>query len=113
MIRLAERVVPGLSEHVVLRIGAYPGTMERYTLNQRGAMYGWAPSPSQATGYRLENLTPVTGLILAGHWTQPGAAVTMATASGARVAQYLLGYERIDRMFGELERTAPATTATA
>jgi phytoene dehydrogenase-like protein len=107
MIATAERVVPGLADHIALRIGAYPGTMERYTLNQRGAMYGWAQSPAQAVGYRLQNVTPVRGLYLAGHWSQPGGGVTICAVSGARVAQYLLEFERFDEMLTSLERLAP------
>lgn len=102
MLDAAETAVPGLSDHIKLRIGAHPGTMERFTLNQRGAMYGWAHVPEQAAGYRLEHRTPVPGLFLAGHWSQPGGGIVAATVSGALVAQLVLEHDDLEAMLTTL-----------
>jgi prolycopene isomerase len=102
MIAAADKVVPGLEQHVALRVAGYPGTMERFTSNYRGAMYGWAHSPAQAAGYRLRRRTPIAGLFLAGHWTQPGSGVIPATVSGQLAAQHVLGYESREAMFATL-----------
>ena len=41
LIKTAERVIPELSEHIILSEAATPLTLERYTQNYRGAAYGW------------------------------------------------------------------------
>ena len=111
MVKAAEVAVPGLGDHVAVRVGAHPGTLQRYTLNQRGAMYGWAHIPEQFGGYRLGHSTPVPGLLLAGHWSQPGGGLVAATVSGALVAQIVLGHDDIEGMLATLSDLTPASGA--
>ena len=54
-------------------------------------MYGWELSPDQTGPLRLASETPIEGLHLAGHWTQPGAGVYGVMASGAGCARRILG----------------------
>ena len=61
--------------------------MERYTLNLRGAIYGWEQTPDQSTTDRLPHRTPVEGLWLSGHWTQPGGGVLTAIASALQTVE--------------------------
>ena len=82
VLQAAEAVLPGLRQHLTFVEGATPRTMERYTLNQEGALYGWEPSPDQVAGSRPAHRTPLPGLYLAGHWTRPGGGVYGAVASG-------------------------------
>jgi prolycopene isomerase len=42
LIRLAERAIPGLSKHLDFVESGSPTTMEYYTNNTRGAIYGWS-----------------------------------------------------------------------
>jgi prolycopene isomerase len=53
-------------------------------------MYGWEPSPQQMR--RLDNETPIRGLYLAGHWTQPGGGVYAVVLSGVQTAARILGF---------------------
>jgi prolycopene isomerase len=90
LITKAERLIPGLSKHIVVRDAATPLTYERYTLNTMGAAMGWAFSPGMFMR-RLEQRTPVRNLYLAGHWTTPGGGVPAVAISGLKAARTILG----------------------
>jgi phytoene desaturase len=89
LIAQAEGIIPSLRSRVVLRVSASPLTIERMTGNRRGAAYGWAQIPRQAGIYRLNRVTPIEGLYLAGHWTAPGGGVAAAMASGQITADVI------------------------
>lgn len=89
LIARAEKLIPGLSEHIVVQDAATPLTYERYTLNSLGAAMGWAFSPRMFLK-RLEQKTPVPNLYLAGHWTMPGGGVPAVALSGLRAARLIL-----------------------
>jgi prolycopene isomerase len=91
LIAQAESLIPGLQQHLAVSEGATPRTMERYTLNVTGAMYGWAMTPDQAGIRRLDRRTPIRGLYLSGHWTRPGLGVYGVTVSGLQTAAAVLG----------------------
>jgi phytoene dehydrogenase-like protein len=82
-----EAVFPSVRGHVTFAEGASPRTMERYTLNLTGAIYGWEVSPKQVGRRRLPHVTPIRGLYLSGHWTQPGGGVYAVVASGLETAR--------------------------
>ena len=42
LLALGERFCPGLRNRIVLEEAGSPRTVERYTLNTHGALYGWA-----------------------------------------------------------------------
>lgn len=94
-----ETVFPGLRSHVTFAEGGSPRTMERYTLNLTGAIYGWELSPEQVGRGRLSHQTPVKGLYLSGHWTQPGGGTYGVTVSGVQTAAMILGYSGISELF--------------
>lgn len=87
-----EAVFPDLRDHITFAEGASPRTMERYTLNLTGAIYGWEVSPKQVGRNRLNHQTPIRGLYLSGHWTQPGGGIYGVIVSGLQTAQAVLGY---------------------
>lgn len=66
----AERVLPGLSSHILERDIATPLTLERYTLNYRGAIHGWLQTPQNALSLGGSR-SPVPGLYCVGHWAGP------------------------------------------
>lgn len=102
----AERVLPGITDSLRFAEGATPRTMERYTLNYLGSIYGWGQTPDQAGASRLGRRTPVGGLYPAGHWTQPGGGVFPSLVSGIQTAQLALGEEG-DALVAELVGTGP------
>ncbi len=91
LLRQAEARIPGLHEGMKLAESGTPKTMERYTLNQRGALYGYDLSPGQVGPGRPDHITPVPGLYLAGHWTRPGGGITGVVTSGVQAARKILG----------------------
>ncbi len=92
-----EELVPGIGRRTILAEGGTPRTMERYTLNLRGAIYGWEHTPDQSTTDRLPHRTPIEGLYLSGHWTQPGGGVLSVISSGVQTAEILTGASVLER----------------
>ncbi len=93
-VAIAERAIGGLREHLRFCEGASPRTLERYTRNTNGAIYGWELSPQQVGPGRPGNQTPIAGLHLVGHWTQPGGGVYGVVSSGVQTARAVLGHRR-------------------
>jgi prolycopene isomerase len=91
LLGLASRHLPALASGLRFAEAATPRTLERYTRNGGGALYGWAHTPRQVGQARLAQTTPVAGLVLAGHWTRPGGGVLAVVRSGIEAARTLLG----------------------
>ena len=104
LLRMAGGVLPGLEDRVRFLEAATPRTMERYTRNTAGAAYGWETTPAQVGPGRLDSRTPVRGLHLVGHWTQPGGGVYGVVSSGIQVARCILGYDSEAQLWGSLGR---------
>jgi prolycopene isomerase len=113
LVQKAESKFPGLKSHTLMMEGATPRTMERYTLNLTGSIYGWEVSPQQMGLGRLHHRTPIKGLYLSGHWTQPGGGIYAVTVSGIQTAQMILGFRSHERLFEELGGKAPKTDRLA
>jgi phytoene dehydrogenase-like protein len=95
ILRTAERFIPSLREKIEYKYIATPLTLEKYTSNYSGAMYGWASTPEQVSDARFPERTSVNGLFLAGHWSWPFAVagqggIPMAVYSGRVVANRIL-----------------------
>ena len=86
-----ESVMPGVSEHIVLRHSASALTSWRFTLNHHGAMLGWEMSPDQLGEGRPSTEGPVRNLFFTGHWTRPGGGITPVIVSAMDVAEAILG----------------------
>jgi prolycopene isomerase len=102
MIEAADSRFPGLADSVRFAEGGTPRTLERYTRNSDGAMYGWALSPDQIGPSRPGNETPLPGLWLAGHWAQPGGGVYGVVTSGVNAARGILGVSSDAALFAAL-----------
>ncbi len=84
LIQLAEKVIPELSKHIVVKEAATPLTFERYTLNTGGSWYGFKK------GYkRPKQQTPIKHLLLAGGNVK-GAGVPTCFFSGIKAGQTIL-----------------------
>jgi prolycopene isomerase len=94
LLALVERRLPGLAQELRFAESATPRTFERYTRNAEGALYGFDVTPQQVGPGRLDNETPLPGLLLAGHWTRPGGGVVGVVRSGLRAARLALGAAR-------------------
>ena len=93
MIDRVEAIMPGYRDSITFVDSATPETFERYTLAQRGAIYGWDNAPNQVQPKRLPHVTPIEGLYLAGHWTDPGTGSVRCLLSGLRTAATIEGQQ--------------------
>jgi len=93
LIKRAEKHLPGLSSHIeVMEVGS-PRTMEHFTLNPKGTIFGWDNIPGQSMMNRLPQETPIPNLFLAGAWTFPGGGQSAVLNSGVMAAQKILKLE--------------------
>jgi len=85
-----EKILPGLRGQIEVAEMGTPLTMERYTLNPQGAIYGFAMTPEQSLVKRVAIETPIEGLYFAGAWTFPGAGQSASLNSGHFAAELIL-----------------------
>ena len=91
LIQKAEKLIPGLSEHIVVKDAATPKTFERYTLMPEGA---FEAEDGSIDAKRPCFKTPVQGLYLAGASTYPGSGVELSLMSGIICANDIDGWKR-------------------
>jgi prolycopene isomerase len=89
IIGVTEKVIPGLSHHILFRDTSTPLTYERMTLNTHGATMGWYLSAKELSKIRSQK-TPIANLYQAGHWTFPGGGIPMVIISGINAAKLVL-----------------------
>ena len=88
VISRTERILPGLSQAVELKVLATPLTHERY-LNRYKGSYGPLLKPGQNILQKPQNTTPIKNLFAAGDSTFPGQGVIAVTYSGVSCASYI------------------------
>ena len=71
------------------------------------AIYGWANTPNQTMPKRLDHVSPIEGLYLAGHWTDPGTGSVRCLLSGLRTAATIMGHQDPIAFLGTLHAGAP------
>ncbi len=84
-----DRAFPGARGELVMSEFASPVTTERYTLNHRGAQYGWGNGPESVGSRALDQVTPIEDLYLAGSWTSPGSGFLRASIAGRLAAVHI------------------------
>jgi len=88
--QVESKLIPGLRAHLLYSEGATPLTLERYTGNEAGAMYGLASTPAQTGSARPSHRTPIPGLFLVGHYSRPSHGIVGAGLSGLFAARQIL-----------------------
>lgn len=99
MLNFADKKIQGLKTHIIFIEAGSPATMQRYTLNQKGAAYGWDVTPEQVGANRSANQSPIAGLFHTGHWTTPGGGVYGVSYSGVQTAQKVLGLSQQNELW--------------
>lgn len=89
-LQVLDAAMPGFREHVTFLETATPLALEEFSLNTQGALYGWENTPDQSGSRRLSHITPIEGLFLSGHWTQPGSSFARCVLSGVHTAQMII-----------------------
>ena len=69
---------------------ATPVTFERYTRNRGGSLLGTKASDRNIKARIAHYITPVKGLLLAGHWAEYSGGVPMALKAAANTSLILL-----------------------
>lgn len=90
LIKMAEKVIPNLSQRIILQDAATPKTFERYTLATEGSGEGFFWSTEIE---RPCFKTPIEGLYLVGSSTYPGAGVELSLMSGVICANDINGWK--------------------
>ena len=84
------KAIPELSKHILFKDAATPLTLHRYTLNFKGATFGWASTPQQLAIPDLRKPSFLQGLYLTGHWTTQGLGIPGVVYVGYDTARMLL-----------------------
>jgi len=87
--RLISRIqseVSDISGDVLVKEIATPLTIEKYTLNSKGAI-GWSSLPDQAHLNSFPVKSPIANLFHAGQWTLPGGGIVAVAVSGVNAAK--------------------------
>lgn len=92
-IKKMEKVIPDLSHHVALKDSATPNTLYKWTLNHRGAAYGWESTPSQFAIQYLSQVTSIRNLYLTGHWATLAQGIPGVAYLGNSTARLILKKE--------------------
>ena len=82
LIRRLNKVQPGIADEIDYYELATPKTIERYTMNPGGTVYGYAQTVEQSGRNRIRAKSPVDGLYFASAWAFPGGGFTGAIISG-------------------------------
>ena len=88
--RAAADMLPDLWDHIEVVDVATPRTLQSFSGNPRGTIFGWDSTIGQSMDKRLAQKTPVPNLYLAGAWTLPGPGQSAVIMSGRDAARAIL-----------------------
>jgi len=89
-LELLEKKVPGLKGKLVFYEFATPRTINKFTLNNSGSIYGWMKSVNRLGIDAFGPETPIKGLYLAGHWAEGAHGVYGVVRSGRVTAEKII-----------------------
>lgn len=92
--RVAARMSPNLRQHILFYDIATPVTHWRYTGNKNGTIMGAKPGKENMMGKVAHYQTPVSNLLLGGHWAELGGGVPIAVKAGANAALLIMRKEK-------------------
>jgi phytoene dehydrogenase-like protein len=100
LVAAAERVVPGLADHVDWQETATPVTQERFTHSTGGTSYGIEFACDQMGPLRIGPRTDVAGLYLCGASTPWGHGIGSVLRGGVAAASAVLGRDLMQDVAG-------------
>lgn len=89
LIKSLDEAIPNIRENIEVKESASPLTMERYTGNSQGAIYGAEQSVLQTGWRRPDFRTPIKNLFLVSAWTRPGGGIRSVMLSGKTLSQII------------------------
>jgi prolycopene isomerase len=96
--RIETDAIPNLSKYIKYKDAATPYTLHRYTLNYKGAAFGWACTPSQLADPDFRKPSFIQGLYLTGHWTTIGLGIPGVVYVGSETAKIISRKLKFDNM---------------
>jgi phytoene dehydrogenase-like protein len=90
MVQKAFALFGDFSARIRVSEAASPGTLERYTGNTGGALYGFDNARDLYGQSKLPLTTHIRNLYQAGHWTKSGSGIYNVMSSGSAVAAMIL-----------------------
>ena len=90
ILKLLQEYLPDLEKYIEIVEFGTPKTMERYTGNPKGAVYGFSQKVGQAGFDRSKNKSPLKDLYFASAWTNPGGGFEGAMRAGYKTARLIL-----------------------
>jgi len=112
LVRGAERVIPGLAQHIDWQETATPVTQERFTHSTGGTSYGIEFAYDQMGPLRIGPETEIAGLYLCGASTPSGHGIgsvlrSGVIAAGAVLGRNLMGAIAAGEVLGDCDRLPP------
>ena len=89
LIKRSQRLIPNLPNYIEEKIVGTPLTMERYTGNSRGAIYGWKKGNLYDEIRFMKVATPIKNLFLSSHWTKIGGGIAGVIRTAERACDLL------------------------
>jgi prolycopene isomerase len=96
IVRRLDALASGLGSSLTFSEPATPVTLERFSGNRGGAMYGWDYAADHPSSLRPDTVTPVNGLFLAGQWTALGGGFVRSALSGTIAAERILARDGLE-----------------
>lgn len=84
--------IPGMKkifDHINVRLVSTPLTMERYTGNNKGSIYGWSKRSVIEEMRFINPHTPIKNLFLSSHWTKMGGGIGGVLLTSDRVNNFI------------------------
>jgi phytoene dehydrogenase-like protein len=96
LIALASNAIPQLKDpkNIIFKEGYTPKTIQSYTLNKGGVVYGFELTPEQ--WQKVPNTTPIANVFITSNWTQAWHGVCSGQVNGWRAARLILDREEIE-----------------
>ena len=82
--------VKGLSEGVSLKTCVTPDGLDKWTMNHRGAAYGWASIPGQIMIPYFYQDKVIKNLYLSSHWSTFGSGILSVSVTAQKIANQIL-----------------------
>lgn len=92
--RIEMDAIPELSKQILYKEAATPQTLNRFTLNHKGAAFGWEPTPTQLAVPGLRKPSFIQGLYLTGHWITQGFGISGVVQTAYDTAKIFLRREK-------------------
>ncbi len=108
----AERLIPGMTGHIVLQEAATPMTHARYVRSSEGSCYGLSALPSQFLQARPGAKSPLAGLFYCGTNCRSGHGIMGSMVSGVHAADAILRNGVRKRVLGERKAAAAVPVAS-